>query len=60
MNQRMDQSHSSNSDVLEDYVSTGTDVAEAKLYASLNEGIVTEDDYSDDLSDAGWIPTGAE
>ena len=50
---------SSTSEVIEDYVSTGTDAAEYKLWQQFNntadEGL---DDHSDDLANAGWLPTG--
>jgi hypothetical protein len=53
---------SSNSDVIEDYVSTGTDAAEFRMWqqlnGKLNEGGDLGDLSDDDLDNAGWVPTG--
>lgn len=52
---------SSNFNIEEDYVSTGTDAAEyaqwQKLNNTLSEGLDDNAGYDADLADAGWIPT---
>lgn len=50
-------SQQSTSSTFDDYIPTGTDLAEASAWAKLNgKDLEDLDDLSDDFADAGFVP----